>query len=125
MATAKSKSRIRTSRNHTKATAPSASADSDSRPTPIAAATIEDAIETERGRLMTAEAVLHCVVIAMDETDGDNTCAPHYQSAVDLARDLIVQTVNQLDSVRLGPMLGEIGARRKYGVKETAVEYVH
>jgi hypothetical protein len=39
---------------------------------------------------------------------------------VNLARDLVAQSINQLDSVRLGPMLDNLGAHRKVGVKETA-----
>jgi hypothetical protein len=125
MAASESTSRVRSSRNRAKTIASGAPADSDSYPAPIASAAIEDAIEAERGRLMTAEAVLHCVVIAMDETDGDNSDGPHYQSLVNLARDLVVQTINQLDSVRLGPMRDEVGSHGKDGVKESAAEYVH
>jgi hypothetical protein len=91
----------------------------------VAAATFEDAIETERARLMTAEAILHCVVIAMDEDDGNSKDAPHYQSAVDVARELVTRTIGRLDSVRIGPMVGIAGMRRKDEVEEAAVEYVH
>jgi hypothetical protein len=125
MAASKSTSRVRSSRNRAKTTAFSAPADSDSSPTPIASATLEDAIEAERARLMTAEAILHCVVIAMDETDDDNTDSPHYQSLVNLARDLVVQSIDQLDSVRLRPMLDMVAAQGKYEVKESRVKYVH
>jgi hypothetical protein len=125
MAIDKSKSRARPSRNRARPTASSASGDSDSRLPPIASTPLQDAIETERARLMRAEAVLHCVVLAMDVTEGDNAGAPHYQAAIDLARDLIVQTIDQLDSVRLKPLLGMTGARRMYGVKESAGEYLH
>jgi hypothetical protein len=126
MATNQSTSRVRSSRNRAKAAASGAPADTDSYSAPIASATIEGAIETERARLMmTAEAILHCVVIAMDESDGDNTHDPHSQSVIELARALVVQTTNQLDSVRLRPMLDKVGAHGKFGVKESAVEYVH
>jgi hypothetical protein len=125
MATDKSKSRVRPSRNRTNPTPPSAPADSDSHVTHVAAATFEDAIETERARLMTAEAILHCVVIAMDEDDGDNAHAPHYQSAVDGAREFVTLSIDRLDSVRVGLMIGNTEVCRKDGVKEAAVEYVH
>jgi hypothetical protein len=107
MATNKSTSRNRPPRNH------------------VAAATLDDAIEAERARLMRAEAVLHCVVIAMDESDADNTQSPHYPSVVGLARDLVAQTINELDSLRLAPMLSEIGSHGVHEVKERGVEYVH
>jgi hypothetical protein len=74
---------------------------------------------------MTAEAVLHCVVIAMDESDTDSSQSPHYLSVLGLARDLVAQTINQLDSLRVAPLLGKVGAHGEHEVKERVVEYVH
>jgi hypothetical protein len=125
MATNKSTSRNRSPRNHAKATAPGASANSDSSEPRVAAATLEDAIEAERARLMTAEAVLHCVVIAMDESDADTTQDPHYQGVLRLARDLVVQTIDQLDSLRVAPMLSKVGSHGMHEVEERSIEYVH
>ena len=125
MATDKSKSQVRPSRNRAKPTASSTSTDSDSHMTRVAAATFEGAIEAERERLMSAEAVLHCVVIAMDEIDAGDTRAPHYQSVVDLARGLVQQSIDRLDSVWMRSRGEDVGVGREYGVKEVLVEYVH
>jgi len=86
---------------------------------------IHDAIEAERSRLMTAEAVLHCVVVAMDEYDPADLYSPDYQSLIDLSRELVRHAIDQLDSVRVKPMLEKIGSVGTEGVKESGVEYVH
>ena len=81
-------------------------------------------IEKERHRLMTAEALMHCVAVAMD----DNDCAadtPDYQTLIDLSRHLIKQTIDQLDSVRMKPLLEKIGVHGTDAVKESTVTYVH
>jgi hypothetical protein len=62
---------------------------------------ITDAIEAERGRLMNAEAILHCTVLAMNEHDCADPDGPYFQNIVDVARDLVRQSINGLDSVRL------------------------
>jgi hypothetical protein len=86
---------------------------------------IEEAIEDERGRLMKAEAILHCVAIAMDESEGDNTRAPCYQAALSVARDLLVQSINRLDTVRVRPMLDDRLRLGQDGIKESAPKYLH
>ena len=87
--------------------------------------TIHDAIETERSRLMTAEGILHCVAVAMDEYDPADLYSPDYQSLIDLSRELIKHAIDELDSVRVKPMLERIGSLGTDEVKETGVEYVH
>ena len=64
---------------------------------------IRDAIEAERGRLMNAETILHCTVLAMNERDCDDPDGPYFQNIVDVARDLVRQSINGLDSVHLYP----------------------
>lgn len=104
-----------------------------------------EALEDERSRLMEAEAVLNCVLVAMDDDDGCNARGPYYPSVIGLARDLVNQSINQLDSVRLRPMIEQINSgaesseklesrsrsgreqalRGNDGVKECAPEYLH
>lgn len=133
MATKKSKPRARQGRNkNLKPALPSAAATS----VPEA---LHEAIEDERARLMDAEAVLHCVMIALDDDDRWNTHGPYYQSVIGIARDLVTKTINRLDSVTLRPILArakddadsdyaEIDAAvgRKLEIKESVPpEYVH
>lgn len=120
MATTKSKSRARPSRNHAKSTPINPASQS----TGIASTPIQDAIEAERARLMSAEAILHCVVVAMDESESGGAEAPNYQVAIEVARELVVQTIDQLDSVRVKPLLGFNGMQRVDSVKESAGEYL-
>jgi hypothetical protein len=61
---------------------------------------LHDAIETERGNLCKAESVLGCLAIAMEyETDSAN--GPHYPDVAELARELVRQSINGLDSLVL------------------------
>ena len=61
---------------------------------------LHDAIETERGNLSRAESVLGCLAIAMEyETDSVN--GPHYPDVAELARELVRQSINGLDSLVL------------------------
>src|ERR1700730_4183854 len=61
---------------------------------------LHDAIETERGNLSRAESLLGCLVIAMEyETDSIN--GPHYPDVAQLARELVRQSINGLDSLGL------------------------
>lgn len=74
--------------------------------------TIQEAIEEERGRLMDAEAVLHCVLVAMSESSSAEAHGPSYGSVLTIARDLVAESINQLDSVRLRPMFQTLRVRR-------------
>ncbi len=61
---------------------------------------LHDAIETERGNLSKAEAVLGCLAIAMEyETDSVN--GPYYPDVAQLAREMVRQSINSLDSLVL------------------------
>lgn len=127
MATKKSTSRVRPSRNRD---ASSISADRAPGATVLKEEPeLIEAIEEERHRLMKAEAVLNCVLLAMNDEqecideDGceeDDECIeghrPHYPSVLDVARDLVNQSINQLDSVRLRPMIEQIGRGGDYPV---------
>lgn len=60
-------------------------------------------IETERSRLMKAQAILNCALVAM-ECEG-NANAPYYPDVLQLAQELVNQSIDQLDSLRLRPMI--------------------
>lgn len=83
---------------------------------------IENIVEEERARLMSAEAVLHCAAIAMEGDEGQ-TDKPHYPSVIDLARSLIAQSISQL--LRLKPLLERIREQGSHGVKEHTSSYLH
>jgi hypothetical protein len=61
---------------------------------------LRDAIEMERGNLSTAESLLGCMATSMEyETDTVN--GPYYPDVARLARDLLRQSINGLDSLSL------------------------
>ncbi len=61
---------------------------------------LHEAIEAERGNLSKAESVLGCLVISMEyETETLNK--PYYPDVAQLARDLVRQSINGLDSLAL------------------------
>ena len=86
---------------------------------------IQDAIEDERSRLMTAEALLHCIVIALNDHDGDAAHGPDYHTLVALARDLVRRSIDALDSMRLRPALPNRRAQEGLAVRECTATYVH
>jgi hypothetical protein len=61
---------------------------------------LHEAIETERGNLSKAESVLGCLAIAM-EYEADSVDGPHYPDVAQIARDLVRQSINGLDSLVL------------------------
>ena len=66
-------------------------------PTP---AGLHEAIEAERGNLAKAESLLGCLMNSM-EYDMDSATAPYYPDVAQLARDLVRQSINGLDSLTL------------------------
>ena len=95
------------------------------------------AIEAERSRLMDAETVLHCAVMALEAGDHWSATEPCYQSVINMARDLILRSINRLDSIALNEALRAAGAGatvprgddpmfvhvRKHAVRERAPAY--
>jgi len=61
---------------------------------------LRDAIESERGKLVKAESVLGCLTISM-EYESDLRTGPHYPDVVQVACDLIRQSIDGLDSLNL------------------------
>ena len=61
---------------------------------------LHEAIEAERGNLSKAESVLGCLVISM-EYEPDSANKPYYPDVAQLARELVRQSINGLDSLVL------------------------
>jgi hypothetical protein len=61
---------------------------------------LHEAIETERDNLSKAESLLGCLAIAM-EYESDTAKGPYYPDVAQLARELVRQSINGLDSVVL------------------------
>jgi hypothetical protein len=61
---------------------------------------VEDAIETERDRLMRAHTLLSCAALAMDAEDLSFE-GPHYLTVIEMSRDLVNQAINNLEPMAL------------------------
>jgi hypothetical protein len=61
---------------------------------------LHEAIEAERGNLSKAESVLGCLMIAM-EYETDSIDEPHYPDVAQIAREMVRQSINNLDSLVL------------------------
>jgi hypothetical protein len=61
---------------------------------------LHEAIEIERANLSKAESVLGCLMISM-EYDADSANKPYYPDVAQLARELVRQSINGLDSLSL------------------------
>lgn len=59
---------------------------------------LDEAIEAERSVLMKADAVLNCLALAMDYDDGSNIPRPYYAIIVELARDLVNDSIGRLET---------------------------
>lgn len=90
-------------------------------PEPKSNSALAETIEKERTRLMQAQSLLECIVIAMDYDEG-NARGPYYPSVIELARDLVNKSVGQLDSVRLRPMIEQIRSGRDYATAEEKLQ---
>lgn len=75
-------------------------------------------IEEERDRLMQAESLLECVLVALDAEDGATDSA-YFPSVIAMARELMGRSIDRLDSIRLRPLLAQARGERNY---ETAEE---
>lgn len=60
---------------------------------------LQSAVEDERLALMKVEAILGCLNRAMESEPGGRTRGPYYPLVVELARDLVTQSIARLDSV--------------------------
>jgi hypothetical protein len=92
---------------------------------------LHEAIENERSNLSRAEAVLGCLAISM-ESQPDPVNGPYYPEVAQLARELVRQSINGLDSLTLQKRLLKNkvrecavlpGVERAYPVPD-AVEFI-
>jgi hypothetical protein len=77
-------------------------------PEPKAFGPLRDAIEHERGELTRAESVLGCLAFALLYSDWINEDPPDYASVAEIARRIVSDSVNRLDSVYVGPLIKRI-----------------
>ena len=68
--------------------------------------TLEDVIEDERARLMTAHSLLHCITLAMEEGDDPGSRGPYFPGLIGMASDLVNQSIRGLESGRLERLVG-------------------
>jgi hypothetical protein len=81
---------------------------------------VERAIEAERDNLSKAESLLGCLAIAMEHGEWeheDEVMPPYYPDVARMARNLVRQSINALDSLNLEKHL----ARRR--IREQAEGY--
>ena len=56
---------------------------------------------------MKAHAILSCMALAMESDDGSNTHRPYYPVLIELARDLVNESVKGLDPNKMEPLIGQ------------------
>jgi hypothetical protein len=83
---------------------------------------LEDIIETQRARLMTAHSLMSCISLAMDAEQGIEGPVPYYPGLVELARDLVDEAIRGLDTVSLAPVLGDLWSRNSTDYAQRKVE---
>lgn len=81
---------------------------------------LESAIEEERSRLSRARAVLGCLQVALLSSDRDDEeCdVGDFSDAAAVARELIGESVERLDSANIGPLM------RKLRIRESVERYL-
>ena len=85
---------------------------------------LQQAIEAERAQLLQAHAVIHCLYEVLLHAEGDDAIC--YAEAAYVAANLIDESVERLDSVRLRPLMDELAGAsvRKNEVRETRALYL-
>jgi hypothetical protein len=73
-----------------------------------------EAIETERGNLAKAESLLGCMMISM-EYETDSETGPHYPDVAQVARDLVRNSIDALDSLTLQRYLSRNKVKEESG----------
>jgi hypothetical protein len=68
---------------------------------------LQQAIEAERTQLLQAHAVVHCLYEVLLHAEGDDSIS--YAEAAHVAANLIDDSVARLDSVRLRPLMHDLG----------------
>jgi hypothetical protein len=83
---------------------------------------VERAIEAERDNLSKAESLLGCLAIAMEHAaweHEDEVMPPYYPDVARMARNLVRQSINALDSLNLEQLLARRKIREKVEVYGT------
>lgn len=75
--------------------------------------TLEDIIEEERTRLLTAGTVLGCTAVAVENDRSADRHAFYYADAIGLARKMILETTDRLDSVCLEAFYEQLRRARR------------
>jgi hypothetical protein len=80
---------------------------------PDSPTTLEDIIEEERTRLLTAGTVLGCASVAIENDRSADRHAFYYADVIELARSMILQTTVRLDSVCLESFYEQLRKARR------------
>lgn len=75
-----------------------------------------EVIEAERARLMQAESLLQCLLVALEDEEVE-VGSPYYPHVIELASELLTQSIGRLDSLRLRPLEQALG-EKAYGTAE-------
>jgi hypothetical protein len=75
--------------------------------------TLEEIIEEERTRLMTAGTVLGCTSVAIENDRSADGHAFYYADVIELARKMIDDAINRLDSVNLRAFYEQLRKARR------------
>ena len=84
---------------------------------------LEQAIEAQREQLLQAHGVLTCLYEVLLYAEGDDAIS--YAQAAHAAATLINKSVEDLDSVRIRPLIEELVLKLGYRVEDSAVLYRH
>lgn len=81
---------------------------------------------------MDAEALIDCAIVAMEEDERLRVMGPNYLSVVRMARELVRNTINHLDTVHVKAAIaratvlpGDPAEAPPDGVKEERAAYLH
>jgi len=87
----------------------------------LSRAQLEQTIEAQRAQLLQAHAVLTCLYEVLLHAEGDD--AVTYAEAAHVAANLINNTVEELDSVRIGPLIDALVPAPRDRVEEPRIVY--
>lgn len=76
-----------------------------------------EVIEAERTRLMQAESLLQCLLVALEDEEVE-TRGPYYPQVIELARELLTRSIDHLDSLRLRPLIEQARGEKAYATAE-------
>jgi hypothetical protein len=76
-----------------------------------------EVVEAERTRLMQAESLLQCLLVALEGEEVE-TRSPYYPHVIELACELLTRSIGQLDSLRLRPLIEQARGEKAYATTE-------